>query len=367
MRTYVPPYYKKFKCVGGECPSNCCIGWEIDIDEETLARYESMPGEIGERIRKSIDKSGDVSHFRLCEGERCPHLNDKNLCNIIAECGEGALCEICRKHPRYYNEYHDLREIGVGLACPAAAELILLNEDFTVEQIDEADEPLAPADETTLYVLKALRWDIFRMLSMPEHFDMDAVVPFICDNARYGVDFSVSDIESGVFSRENFSPDRFMFPSEPYDEVSKGDMERTRDAYLSLGYLEESFRDEVRAAFNLAWFDTAMYKTEVDFSFFIMRLGEVVFRRLLYYFLHRYMLAGAVDGEYDLRMRHAIICSYLCIAIGYLRGGSFDDILSASIDLSRNIEYDEENLERIIFTLDGDGYLPPLWIGQLFL
>lgn len=367
MRVYVPKYYKDFKCSGTDCPKNCCIGWEIDIDDDTLAKYEGMPDEIGQRIRDSIDKSGDVSHFRLCEGERCPHLNDQNLCNIIAECGEGALCDICREHPRYYNEYHDLREIGLGLACPVAAELILTNESFTVELTDEVDEPLAPADETTLYVLKALRWDIFRMLSMPEHFNMDAVIPFICDNARYGVDFSVSDIERGVFSRENFSPDRFMFPSEPYDEVNRGDMERTREAYLALEYLEESFREEVRAAFNLAWFDTVHYKTAVDFSFYLMRLGEIVFRRLLYYFLHRYMLAGAVDGEYDLRMRHAIISSYLCIAIGYIRGGSFDDILSASVDFSRNIEYDEDNLDRIIFSLDKDGYLPPLWIGQLFM
>ena len=39
----VPSYYKKFKCIAGECKHSCCKGWEIDIDEKSLARYENIP------------------------------------------------------------------------------------------------------------------------------------------------------------------------------------------------------------------------------------------------------------------------------------------------------------------------------------
>ena len=32
-----PSYYRQFRCIGSDCTDNCCIGWEIDIDPETLA------------------------------------------------------------------------------------------------------------------------------------------------------------------------------------------------------------------------------------------------------------------------------------------------------------------------------------------
>ena len=40
----VPAYYEEFQCVADACRHNCCIGWKIDIDEETAARYQKIPG-----------------------------------------------------------------------------------------------------------------------------------------------------------------------------------------------------------------------------------------------------------------------------------------------------------------------------------
>ena len=34
----VPFYYKEFHCIADACKDSCCIGWEIDIDEETARR-----------------------------------------------------------------------------------------------------------------------------------------------------------------------------------------------------------------------------------------------------------------------------------------------------------------------------------------
>ena len=42
MKLYAPSYYKKFKCIADKCEHSCCIGWEIDIDEETLEKYEKL-------------------------------------------------------------------------------------------------------------------------------------------------------------------------------------------------------------------------------------------------------------------------------------------------------------------------------------
>ena len=102
MLTVYPDYYPTFRCIAGACKHSCCIGWEIDIDEESLARYKAMPGPLGERLRNHIS-ADDPPHFVLGEGERCPFLNERNLCDLILEGGEGLLCQICDDHPRFRN------------------------------------------------------------------------------------------------------------------------------------------------------------------------------------------------------------------------------------------------------------------------
>ncbi len=125
MRLFVPSYYPRFQCRAGACRHSCCVGWEIDIDEETRTLYERMPGEIGEHVRRSLETKDGVTCFRLGAGERCPHLNADGLCNIILEAGEEYLSQICDDHPRFRSYFSDRVEMGLGLTCEAAAELIL--------------------------------------------------------------------------------------------------------------------------------------------------------------------------------------------------------------------------------------------------
>lgn len=124
MKIIAPAYYADFKCIASACRHSCCIGWEVDIDGDALAFYETVGGDIGERIRASIDREGEP-HFALGRDERCPHLLPSGLCDIICECGEGALSQICRDHPRYRNFYDGVTEIGLGLSCEAATALAL--------------------------------------------------------------------------------------------------------------------------------------------------------------------------------------------------------------------------------------------------
>ena len=124
MNVYVPEYYPAFRCVASECRHTCCAGWEIDIDEESLARYQRLPGAFGERVRRSIGREG-TPHFVLTKEERCPLLNGDNLCELILREGEGALCQICRDHPRFRNFFSARVEMGLGLVCEEAARVIL--------------------------------------------------------------------------------------------------------------------------------------------------------------------------------------------------------------------------------------------------
>lgn len=156
MRTIVPSYYHQFCCIAGACRHSCCIGWEIDIDEETLAQYRTLPGALGEQLRDGIEETADGAHFRLGEDERCPMLRGDGLCEIICQQGEGALCQICADHPRFRFEMADRTEMGLGLCCEAAAALILAQTEppkLTVLDDDGAEEPSDP-DETDMLALR---------------------------------------------------------------------------------------------------------------------------------------------------------------------------------------------------------------------
>ena len=156
MDLYVPDYYPQFHCIASGCRHTCCAGWEIDIDPESLSRYQRLEGGFGDYVRRSISLEG-TPHFVLGEHERCPLLDREGLCELIQREGEGALCQICRDHPRFRNYFSDRIEMGLGLVCEEAARvilrwpsplrLILLEGDGTGEPTDDERYLFALRDE----------------------------------------------------------------------------------------------------------------------------------------------------------------------------------------------------------------------------
>ncbi len=147
MKLIAPNYYPRFCCIADKCRHSCCIGWEIDVDDESRERYRAMTDDFGKRLNAFIEE-GEVPHFRMGADGRCSLLNENGLCDLITAKGEGALCQICADHPRYRNFYQDRTEIGLGLCCEAAALLILGQEEpvrLTVLEDDGA--PIVPDGE----------------------------------------------------------------------------------------------------------------------------------------------------------------------------------------------------------------------------
>ena len=145
MIFYAPAYYKNFTCIADKCTHSCCIGWEIDIDKDTLSTYRLMEEDYGEVIRNSIDTSGETPCFRLGEGDRCPHLNGLGLCNIISNVGETFLCNICREHPRFYNDTPYGKEVGLGLACEEACRIVLSSPNYAdMVELGEVEGDITP-------------------------------------------------------------------------------------------------------------------------------------------------------------------------------------------------------------------------------
>lgn len=134
-----PSFYDKFKCIASRCKDNCCIGWEVDVDEASYEKYCSVKGDFGKKLRDKIVLSpeGDKC-FKLGDRDRCPFLNDDNLCDIIINCGEDFLCDICREHPRFYEWFPGVTECGLGLSCEEVCR-ILLSDESPVEYVEYND------------------------------------------------------------------------------------------------------------------------------------------------------------------------------------------------------------------------------------
>lgn len=168
MEYTYPDYYKKFACVGGRCKDNCCAaGWQIAIDEESLAMYEKMEGDIGVRIRNSIDwKNGLFEQFE----HKCALLNEQGLCDVYCDAGEDKMCVLCQKYPRHYEEYENLREISLSVSCPEAARILLTKKDtagFYTEE-DETEEEYEDFDYLMFTKLLEIRKLLFEVVQNRE-------------------------------------------------------------------------------------------------------------------------------------------------------------------------------------------------------
>ncbi|MBE5888565.1 MAG: flagellin lysine-N-methylase [Lachnospiraceae bacterium] len=126
----VPDYYGDFECTAGWCKDSCCIGWEINIDEETAEYYESVPGEFGDRLHTAMyeNEDGDIS-FRLGKKKRCPFLNGENLCDICVHLGEELLSEVCTEYPRFSLWYADVQQKCLSLSCEEAGRILFSKEE----------------------------------------------------------------------------------------------------------------------------------------------------------------------------------------------------------------------------------------------
>ena len=313
MKKYVPDYYHKFRCTADKCRHNCCIGWEIDIDEDTLGFYNSVEGDFGRRLAENIVTENGTSHFCLGRDERCPFLNDKNLCDIIGHLGEGALCQICDDHPRFRNYYSEREELGLGLCCEAAGKLILTHtEPAQLVCIEEDDEGEFLWEEECDFL--DFRDDIFDILqNRTKHISRR-----VDDMLRY---------------READLPQKTTAQwAEIFANLERLD-EKWGDMLLELAAAEEN---------SLVMPETAE--------------TELAFEQLAVYLAYRHLADGLDDNR--LCQRGAFVALgfkmiYRLCALQYSKAGtlSVDDIVEICRMYSSEIEYNDDNIEALLDVL----------------
>lgn len=298
MQLIYPDYYKDFRCIAGDCRHSCCIGWEIDIDRETKEFYDSVGGEMGKRLSENI-KTGDVCELILGEGERCPFLNERNLCDIIIELGEEHISHICREHPRFYNEIEGRCETGLGLCCEEAARLVLSKKTKTVlcgvETDDENDEILI------------LRNELIRILQ----------------NREKGIKERLSDVLSFC---------RISIPQKGISEWA--------EFLLSLECMNSSWQKKLKSLKTFNEDDGAFEK--------YMSERETEYEQLAVYLTYRHVLTASDMADAVARAAFAVFCVWLVYAFGmcsFSENGEFS--FAEQVELVRmfssEIEYSEDN------------------------
>ncbi len=294
MKTIAPAYYPAFRCIADRCQHSCCIGWEIDIDEDTAAFYRTVDGRLGERLAANICDGS----FRLTANERCPFLNEHGLCDIITALGDKALCQICADHPRFRGYFSDRTELGLGLCCEEAARVILTSEsdDLIVLDNDGDSAPLWE-DEAALLSARDRLFAIARDRTKPIRGREQALLSYA--------------------GRPPLSASELFACYDPLERLEKG------------------------------WSDTlSRLPTACDEE--PPQDLSVAFERLLVYFLYRHIPDALEDDRFEARAAFAAhsvkVLRLLCAAYG----NSLDALLDLARRYSAEIEYSDENIGRLL-------------------
>lgn len=164
-----PDYYDRFRCAAGACPDTCCAAWDIVIDPDSAAFYRALPGPLGERVRAAMTVDEEGAPCFSVSGGGCPLLTEGRLCTIQLKLGEERVCDTCRSHPRFVEEYGFLRELALAASCPAAVKLILdAPAAFTEEETEEPAFHCEDVDESLLRALLPFRQAALALAARPD-------------------------------------------------------------------------------------------------------------------------------------------------------------------------------------------------------
>ena len=311
MKQVWPNYYSNFSCIAGKCRHTCCAGWEIDVDKDTLAYYQTVEGEIGRRLRESIveDAAGNTQ-FRLADKDRCPFLNGQNLCDLILTIGEEHLCQICADHPRFRNFFTDRIEIGLGLCCEAAAMLILSAEEKMVLCSDAEKETLTAEEEALI----SFRQKLFDMMQ-----DRSEKISERWEKVLLAAGAKFSLLAPAQWAEKLFALERL-------DKTWESRLADLRDC----GDFEMPFLEEP--------------------------VFQIAMEQLTCCFLYRHLAGALLDGDVSGRVSFAVLSVKLIGAMFgkacMSREKSIPELAEIARQYSAEIEYSEDNLCALLDELD---------------
>jgi lysine-N-methylase len=220
-------------------------------------------------------------------------------------CGEDCLCEICREHPRFYNDTANGKEVGVGMACEEACRLILSSDGYgQIREIGSVDGEAEPLDFDVL----PIRAHVFETLS----------------------DRTKSYEQRLAFLAEQFH----VF----IDDLSD---DGWRELLESLEYLDSDHK-KLFACY------TSKLRTEETLT--------LPLERALAYFVYRHCTQALDLESFSAALGFAMFCERLIASVAASQGvQTVSELAELARIVSEELEYSEDNTEAIkaVFTDNG--------------
>lgn len=375
--------FTDFVCNGFECPLTCCGGWRIIIDQETDRFYQSVEGEMGERLKNCINREDEKARIILGGDGFCPFLNEKGLCSIYINLGEEHLSNTCTFYPRYTFYEGDICFAGISISCPEAAKTYLTHEQPLL--IDFAE------DDDMSGVREDVDWELFNRairvfttsVSIAQNRDCSVkerialVVLFISGFQAYVENgnnpmelinlYSVPENYGSILDQTQVKTSdlksKASFASSIMSFFTK--MENADTKLPEMAELIRYFRDPKNAtADSWVWENAFAKATSCD--------NEIWRENVLVYTLFKYFMPGLSERNfYDSLMLGigTVLNMTTCIAALYeiMHGKSpeIDYIIMLIARLSRIIEHDRSAGQEINTFFDKAGYNDPGFVLKL--
>lgn len=361
MIVRVPDYYNDFHCIAEKCRHSCCIGWEIDIDEDTYEYFSSIPGKFGRRLKENMVRTdeGDCC-FKLSQDGRCPFLNKENLCDICTELGEEALSEVCTEYPRFPVYYGDVLQKSLTLSCEEVGRLVFTNPDiikildFEVPSEEDFFEEEQPADEDsgadqyedpeTISVLEEAQDKLIGLLQNREKSLGDRITDAFsfCSEVQKKLDAK----NTGAGKQTD------------YHGISLQKAAERLDVFEQLETDDDEW-EEVKAGLHAFYSGDAEHALTETKSFYEKKMADYInsndhreadYEHLLVYFVFRYVMTAAMDGNLISKLNLAVEFTLFIRDMAAERfsrnGGRFstEDMIDTARIFSKAVEHAEENV-----------------------
>ena len=312
MELLTPEYYHDFHCLAAACPDSCCKEWEVEIDADTACRYRALPGLLGDRLRAVLREEDGNTVMTITDG-RCPMWRQDGLCQIQAQLGHDALCQVCREFPRLRHDYGDFVELGLELSCPEAARLIFTatGHKMIAETVPGGDAP--EYDQDAMAILRRSREELLSFLEQEAYGVQESLAIMLLYSHAVqaeldGGEVAVLDPESLLTSAKQYAQQR-------------GNIETVFSFFSRLEILTPQWQDLLQTPQSGAW--------------------ESSLRKLTQYGIQRYWLQAVSDYDLICRVKMMIIA---CIVVNAIGG----DPVQTSQLFSKEIENNSANVEAIL-------------------
>ena len=332
MKTVIPDYFHDFRCLAGACPDTCCGQWEIVVDEAAKARYLSVEGPLGQRIRAALTTTDGEDCMVLDHG-RCPLLTDDGLCPIVMELGEEFLSTTCHTHPRFTEVYGGYQETALSVSCPEAARLLLERTTpltFLTETDDTPPEP-NDLDADLFFLLLHTRGTAYALVQNRTLSLSDRLALLLCFAQRLDKHYDRYDLcqrLSDLYRNPNYQRRELI----RIRRLRKyGTLIPARQVFNAMEHLTEEFPKQLK---DLEWVSPDKHAVPLE--------------QLTMYYLSRWWLKAVCDG-YIWRQAAACVLSVLTVA-GLTR--TMGDVQLAARLYSKEVEHSEDNLALLRKAMD---------------